>query len=925
MRRRYRPRSTRRRQPWLAVAAGATTSLLLLLATVVAFVSLGAKAATASVITGVAATAIFASATYFLFWVRVRISAATTYLGSAVARPADLWRRPPKLLGYADLPERRRLARAIARDLIKPSLVEGVVLVADAGCGRSSFLTLVAQALAREGILPVVVEAHNLSALQGIEASAQEQLRLLLTAHEQGGDEAARLWRHMLRRGRLALLIDGLDARATRQPYSERREEIQGALDVLARRGIPYVTCLPTGLCPARDATASIPLAKLPPDAMRRFFVERLTSQGVGSVDAAREVADRLLCYPRDFYDPYLLELGARATTQAATLPTSERRLAREVTWMCRAADIDFLRSMETPTSLCVTAIGRVSLFLGREVVTWSDVHNAVAPGSDSELLLRGRGMLEQQGILRVVDSVGGEAVVFAHPALLALSSGRAVAVDEDADAWQALLRQAPSEGVLAAFSMACLRLALLRPSMCLREIAHLVRLSAVPPEWRFTWYVAAYEGLAAASTNGAGLDEEITRICDELWKEAPAESKLWLLRILDLRATPMLTAHLWSQLVPPRFFDNEYPVRREIDRCFADAADASWETLGTLWRQLCGEAAEADLSRRGAEAADWRAYGSAVGSLCWVLPSLLVSCRVEENRRATADLLSVLIDMMLPGSCDGKALPDVGLEISLAEGLKFALVDFSRDDHSISAMLRTLLAEGRGWTTRLIATQGLVVYSTEAGADEGSEIGELLRATADDTSEHPLVREAAALGAEVALRKGEAHNLDDFLWTDDVAALASGGVGLSQRALRLLAITTLLLNIGEERGKVLSTGGRMVRDPVPVDDTAGQLRRSAMLVADRTPACLRTSEGARRITSGPCSCEFGLCGRPRAGLEGPRKASDLFWRRAAAAAVALRLRGIVSRSHVRMPADLARYFDTLAASIRESGQTRGR
>jgi len=103
-------------------------------------------------------------------------------------------------------------------------------------------------------------------------------------------------------------------------------------------------------------------------------------------------------------------------------------------------------------------------------------------------------------------------------------------------------------------------------------------------------------------------------------------------------------------------------------------------------------------------------------------------------------------------------------------------------------------------------------------------------------------VREAAAL----ALRPERAPGAPKDIWHDDVQALADGGRDLSPEAHRLLAISTLLINLAERA----------------FGENGGEARRDKALTADVLPYCFSRGMYTRTLNQFACArgCGFELC-----------------------------------------------------------------
>ena len=83
-------------------------------------------------------------------------------------------------------------------------------------------------------------------------------------------------------------------------------------------------------------------------------------------------------------------------------------------------------------------------------------------------------------------------------------------------------------------------------------------------------------------------------------WPHAEDEHKLRFLNAVSLADSPKLLSSLWQELRLPRVRRNAFRVRREICLLIADAGDAAWDTLGSVWSETCEVGLSGDLSAAG-------------------------------------------------------------------------------------------------------------------------------------------------------------------------------------------------------------------------------------------------------------------------------------------------------------------------------------
>ncbi|OBI00009.1 hypothetical protein [Mycobacterium sp. E2733] len=320
----------------------------------------------------------------------------------------------------------------------------------------------------------------------------------------------------------------------------------------------------------------------------------------------------------------------------------------------------------------------------------------------------------------------------------------------------------------------------------------------------------------------------------------------------------------LWSRVVDEEYAKSPHMLRRSICRVLGYNGLESWNALGSAWRQLVpqGDVLGESMTASG-RPLDERGQVNFLGSLCWVLPSVVVTapgepCAVSLLEKLTA--LAVPPDDVLESH--GASPPDPGLEISLAEGFKDAcflcFAEGTPVPDRVMDPLRTLLLGGRSWASRLIALQGRFV----ACALKPKLAKCILHECEDrenDPSEHPLVKRYARLltGPLNQFTQPDTQvKVSEYVWADDIEALSEAGGELGHDAALILASFAMLLNFSGAREK-LGIGTD--------DEQNGRWARQLGLTKSELPPCLSTAAGARRSTKSACQrdgrCEFKLCG----------------------------------------------------------------
>src|SRR5207249_1911389 len=127
----------------------------------------------------------------------------------------------------------------------------------------------------------------------------------------------------------------------------------------------------------------------------------------------------------------------------------------------------------------------------------------------------------------------------------------------------------------------------------------------------------------------------------------------------------------------------------------------------------------------------------------------------------------------------------------------------------------------------------------------------ELVGRSERSDEEHPFVRETAALiGRALEAGKGLDPLIERDIWFEDAEALDDGGFNLSPEAHRVLALSTLLINLAERRF-------RDWRDGVPGATESAVGRREDAFTGAKLPKCFVRSSHAATMFQAACDCPF--------------------------------------------------------------------
>jgi hypothetical protein len=204
-------------------------------------------------------------------------------------------------------------------------------------------------------------------------------------------------------------------------------------------------------------------------------------------------------------------------------------------------------------------------------------------------------------------------------------------------------------------------------------------------------------------------------------------------------------------------------------------------------------------------------------------------------------------------GGPEQEARPDVGIEISLAEGCKdagsSAIVNGLAVPPDVWYSIETLATVGRSWISRMVALQAAALAAAADPARCGP--ARALCAAAARRGEHPLVRRYATILASMLAGPTDAlpSAAYRYIWPDDTEALDAAGGELIDEAAIVLATTTIVLNLGESRLRT------------PGDRRNALHSRIRILVDVNLPTCIRRPLAAYTAEATACRCPFQLCG----------------------------------------------------------------
>jgi len=771
-------------------------------------------------------------------------------------------------------------------------------------------VTLLAARLVRRRLTPIVVDAGGAGYDANLPSLARSNFIERVAAATGDQTRANRLLERESRRGRVVILVTGLDALGEAKPRAARRAAITALLRSCLAERVPFIAALTGDLAPTLGGVATVRTSgQAPVDDLVSLVTARLSQQGLGVTEQVRG-AVRAALGAAPAGDAWALTVaadvvlrrvrnGADPAAAARDVLVSNPSLPDKMAWLCEhALDVPLSEAAEccTPAADALRLLGRQAHHREEFTVTWSDVTDAMDP-DEALRFAAGVAALSRKGVIAGGGDVADPQLGFTHREWLVFAG--ALGMGLEPRWWANLLSPGAPAATLEALVEA---LVLPRRDRSLQDQPVLDVLDYLKDgddqDISLDMIISV---VAALQTSGRELNvrERELALLSSAWRVATDASRLLFLSTIVPH--PAFASFLWKQVTPPNFEANSFRVRRAIAVRLGRMGPVAWGVLGPVWVSTVKDAAGADLSPLSRLTPTWDRLGIPLASLGWTLPTLVLHLdgkAGEDGRRLLADAVAVVTgsrDMAGPGPLDP------GLEISLAEGFKMAssldVPGFSRGRIPPWREEATLLLAGsRSWVSRQALHQAMALCgwaATVSGGNPGS-VG--------PGREHAFVREALALAHRPRLERE--------IWLDDVEALHDGGLALSAQAHRLLGITTLLIDLCESMAAKALAGLR-------VGEAAEEARREweshlvarvNALTSSKLPRCFTSARHTRNLTDGRCRCEFQLCGRAEPGSAGHRRISHAFAERALSTAGARRALGRERAFVRRRFADIWRY-----------------
>jgi hypothetical protein len=862
--------------------------------------------------------AFLAGFAYLLYFLRFRRAELTRYLQ----------RSQPSTPRLAHAEEPNPLARTIVNELLDVRPPRACLIKGPATFEHSALLTDIAAQLAEKRRVPVVLDLAGEAGNARLPVLTRDRFVIQLVGSSGDAANGRRLYASLVNKEKVVALVRGLDQVGQGMPLASRRAAVAALLEGSLAEQIPFVAWVSEDLAPSISEVAAFRAPAMPDDEFVQYIGQKLRP---GAVNPEGELTQLEQSFRAAFdeveptRDLALIKLAldvltrrVRADQDSKTAVTSlfadRCMFRRHFGWMCDwALNIapHEISLVDSPVAIALAAIGREAHYQKEPELVWDDAARAL-DAEDRRRFAAGIASLSQRDVVTVSGSGGSRIIRFTDPMWFAFAG--TLGLQLDPGSWRDLLQPGVPVATLNALTgslMAFGRLARnarvgaqgLDHANAEKERSHrpsfirLLKDVGVDDEVNITLEIILAV-IVALQADEAPLDLGALEgeVLDKSWAASNDLVRLRFVRLIDFSRDPALIDFLWRQVDYPRFDENSFRIRRAICTRLGSLGDPVWRQLNQRWQELIHSADRADLSTSSRNTLEWKRSENPLASLGWVLPGLLMT--IKEDREAAYQLLEELraVQNPPPGLLRDIRSPDIGLEISLAEGFKAAAVEvFSkrskaaagdglrrRDDPRWWSQALSLLEGSRSWTAQQALLQVLALAPFEVSRRD------VIRSWETSPGKHPFARETARLvGLFVDRHKleGATALIEDDIWFESVDALEDGGVTLSAETHRLLGLSTLLINLAEWRSEEAGGG---------IPEKQALRTREDVLTGIELPRCFRQSNYAATMfelsCSGDRSCSFHLCG-PRAlngVVEARRVFSRSFVQRAEATADAL-------------------------------------
>jgi hypothetical protein len=344
---------------------------------------------------------------------------------------------------------------------------------------------------------------------------------------------------------------------------------------------------------------------------------------------------------------------------------------------------------------------------------------------------------------------------------------------------------------------------------------------------------------LEASSERVAGVVEACIQSLgtNKEWAAHPqrANELLRLVRALAGWRDPKAQHLLWL-LATNRDVEVEWPAAKALAMTKVGLDERLREEIATVLEEAHDRREADDGEGPDPMSAPGDDLGNKVASLAWILPALRDTNGVERQLSRVETF------------CLATRMSPLRGEMSLAQGLKLAIVNERVTDRNVAHVRRLLFEHDGGlrfWHARLVLVQALLAHAwnhREAAVQLEQQLGAF-------EENHPLVKRGIELALEGLRERDGSSNghrgaLSRYMWVHERDAVKWVEQGKS-KATQLAADVVLLSNMTYR-----------LREKKKADKADEAAEHTEL------PRCIRKSSGRQNITNG-CECARGLCTDP--------------------------------------------------------------
>jgi hypothetical protein len=780
-------------------------------------------------VTGFISTSLILLAGYIVLFSWTLRRARQSYLDTARRSPERFFVVPPRLRAKAV--GREELTRSVARETAFSRTGVPVVVVGEAGAGKTTFLLELIRLLSQLGSVPVLAPLRGASPPVDLRELAQKEFLRRIDPFVRSRTDAERVWRRLLAEGSVVVLADGLDEVAPSSTRQERDYVIRSALATARNDRLSVVITSRPEAVPAGAAISQFELSDIEEDEALSYLRASVHLRSNDGEERLREIVSvgRVTRIP--FYLNVISSLYRAERLDRVSGSSRDAVLVSLLDeWTELVEDDSFLEDVELEqdrrraiveeleaVAYAMTLASAPDCTLSHVTTVLEEIEGDGAPErADLDLAVEGAARLE---LIRAFSGEEDTTIRFNHAISQAYLTSRFLR--RAPGAWRALVERTASTEMRDALLMWC------AGGEGRQEATEVCEVLVHKAKSLHDDRALALLSSAAEISSCVGL-EAFDRIAGEdvtaLWQAASPRARVAAVRRLDGRTDA------WSyQRLHDATRDRSYRVRWNAALAIVDGGASAAKALWPTFDELLAYGHSQDASGWGKE----QMHDLSV--LGWILPAL--SARADDGGNDVDEGVRRLVELAR------RELP-LGTDASLAQGFKLAAA--LNPKASVLSAAYELVDHCRFWYARVIVLQAICAASVgdPDGRDRGLAFMGTRRAHAD---EHPFVRETAYLCEKAIRRPSDASR---YLWEDESSVIARSGAGLSGDTAALLADLVVLLNLTEQ-------GNEAVR-----------IKRKEDTYARRDlPYCLSASKDRRELFEG-CheTCSFKLCPYPIAG-----------------------------------------------------------